>query len=103
MKHIQTFESFLNEAARVGRSSWNSILKDLKYEGWDIKSGSAYKSYADDNDEERELKLSSYGGDEVQWTLYDGSGDEIDSGSIDAEGLSAGELDSEVWNYLDSN
>lgn len=104
MKHIKHIDSFIiNEAARIGNSSWSSILRDLKYDGWDIKSNSAYKSYEGDDGDERKLELSNYGGDEVEWTIYDGKGKEINSGSFDAEGLSAGELDSEVWSNIEES
>jgi len=97
-------ENVLSEAARVGRSSWSSILRDLRNYGWDISGDTAYKSYANNDDEERELQMTSrYGSDEVEYTVNDENGDEIDSGSFDAEGLSAGELDSEVWSNIEES
>jgi len=99
MKHIKLFEDFIGEAARVGRSSWRSVLSDLARHGWDIKGNLATKFY-DEDDNERKIELDN-SGDEVNWTVYDGRGKELNSGSFDAEGLSAGELDGEVWDYID--
>jgi len=104
MKHIATFETFnTNESARVGSSSWSNILRDLKNDGWEIKGNSASKYYSNDEDDERRLELSNYGDEEVNWTIYDGKDKEINSGSFDADGLSAGELDGEVWNNIEES
>jgi hypothetical protein len=101
---IRSYNEFvnesLNEAARIGRSSWNKIIDDLERLGWTERRGKVYKSYTDDDDNERELELDN-DGDEIYYTVYDHRGKEIDSGSFDAEGSSAGELDGEVWNYVE--
>lgn len=101
MKHIKEFNKFISEAARVGNSSWQAVLSDLGRQGWDIKGNLAIKFY-DEDDEERKLELDN-SGDDVYWTIYDGKGKELNSGSFDAEGLSAGELDGEVWNYIEES
>lgn len=101
MKHIKEFNEFISEAARIGNSSWRAVLSDLGRQGWDIKGNLAIKFY-DEDDEERKLELDN-SGDEVYWTVYDGKGKELNSGSFDAEGLSAGELDGEVWNYIEES
>lgn len=101
MKHIKEFNEFISEAARVGRSSWTAILSDLKREGWDVKGKLASKHY-DEDEEERKLEIDN-DGDDIRWTIYDGRGKELNSGSFDAEGLSAGELDGEVWNYIEES
>ena len=92
----------LNEAARVGKSDWFAVLKDLKREGWDINYDVASMYYANDDEEEREIQLSNYN-DDVIWTIYDGKRKQLNSGSFDAEGLSAGELNIEVWDYVDES
>ena len=97
MKHIQTFESFLdkvNEAARVGSASWSAVLKDLRRMGWDVNKDSAEKQYDDDR-----TAVLTYENGEVVVTVIDDKGKEISSDSFDADGLSADELDGEVWNY----
>lgn len=101
MKKVKLFEQFVNEAARVGRSSWSSILSDLKRDGWDIKGNLASKYY-DEDGEERRLEIDN-DGDDIWWTIYDENDKEINSGSFDGEGLSAGELDGEVWSYIEES
>ena len=100
MKHVKLFEDFINEAARVGRSSWRNVLADLKYEGWDINGNVATKSIGDDKER---VEITNYGDDNVQYTVYNTKGKEVNSGSFDAEGLSAGELNSEIWNYTNES
>jgi hypothetical protein len=85
----------INEAARVGRASWKKILKDLEREGWEIEGSYAIQWFGD----EEQLRITSDGGDEVEYEVLNHRGKVTDSGSFDAEGLSAGELDSEVWNH----
>lgn len=97
-------ENVLNEAARVGRSRWKDILDDLKDMGWNVIHNAAHKDYYTDDDRERELIITArYGSDEIEYKVNDENGDEVDSGSFDAEGLSAGELDGEVWNYIEES
>jgi hypothetical protein len=98
MRHVKLFEQFLNEAARIGSSSWRNILSDLQdYNGWTIQGEIAMKGYTSDEDEERRVELTV--------TVFEipsaGEENEISSNSFDAEGLSAGELDSEIWNYTE--
>jgi len=95
----------LNEAARIGSSSWRNILSDLQdYNGWTIQGEIAMKGYTSDEDEERRVELTA-DGEEVTVTVFEipsaGEENEISSNSFDAEGLSAGELDSEIWNYTE--
>lgn len=101
MKKVRLFEHFIGEAARVGSSSWSSVLSDLKRDGWDIKGNLASKYY-DEDGEERRLEIDN-DGDDIWWTIYDGDDKELNSGSFDAEGLSAGELDGEVWSYIEES
>jgi len=89
----------LNEAARIGKSAWKAVQKDLSNMGWDLSGDWAEKSFADDNDDEKTLKIT-VSGDEVSYEVLDDRGKVTDSGSFDGEGLSAGELDGEVWNYV---
>jgi hypothetical protein len=105
MKHVKLFESFvssLNEAARLGSSNWKTVMKDLEDMRWELDGEEAVKYYNTDDDDERELRISADGG-EVSYKVLDGDGNELESGSFDGEGLSAGELDSEVWGYLEEN
>lgn len=105
MKYIQTFEQFINEnkivneAARVGRHSWKSVLKDLSHEGWEIDGDYATQYFGDG--QEIEITLGSMG--EIEYEVKNHRGRVVDSGSFDAEGLSAGELSSEVWDYVDES
>jgi len=93
----------VNEAARVGSSSWSSILKDLSNLGWETNLPNATKYYTDDNDNERSLVINGQYGDNIKWTVYDERGKEINSGQFDAEGLSAGELDGEIWMEIEES
>ena len=101
MKKVRLFEHFIGEAARVGSSSWSSVLSDLKRDGWDVKGKLASKYY-DEDGEERRLEIDN-DGDDIWWTIYDGDDKELNSGSFDGEGLSAGELDGEVWSYIEES
>ena len=100
MKHLKTFESFtsLNEAARVGRSNWKAVQKDLSRMGWDLNGEWAEKPFGDE-----ELLRITANGDEISYEVLDYRDNVTNSGSFDGEGLSAGELDSEVWNYVDGD
>jgi hypothetical protein len=103
--HIVKFDNFLNEAARMGSSSWKSVMNDLKHSGWDIKGNVASKDTESEKDPDDyitiELTSTRTGSEYVKYTVTNSSGKVIDSGEIDADGLSAGELDSEIWNHID--
>lgn len=96
MNRVKLFEEFINEAGRVGRTSWKNILKDLGREGWEIDGNHAIKWFGD----EEQLRITNTNGDEIEYEVIDADDKVTDSGSFDAEGLSAGELDGEVWNYI---
>ena len=102
MKHVKLFEQYVAEAARVGRSRWEDIIRDMEDEGWEVDGNSAFQHYSNDNDEPRKISISA-DGDTVMWTILDDDDNEIASGDFDGEGLSAGELNSEVWNYAEEN
>jgi hypothetical protein len=105
MKRIKLFEEFVNEAARVGRSSWKNVLADLKYDGWDIKGTVATKFIGDDEESGSDLEkveITNNGDDYVQYTVYNTKGKEVNSGSFDAEGLSAGEINYDIWDYINN-
>lgn len=89
----------LNEAARVGRHSWRSILKDLRHEGWEIDGDYATQYFGDG----QEIEITLGNMDEIEYEVKNHRGKVVDSGSFDAEGLSAGELSSEVWEYVDES
>jgi hypothetical protein len=103
--HVVKIDNFLNEAARMGSSSWKSVMYDLKYQGWDIKGNVASKDTESQKDPDDyitiELTSTRTGSEYVKYTVTNSSGKIVDSGEIDAEGLSAGELDSEIWNHID--
>jgi hypothetical protein len=104
MKHIKLYEEFVNEAARVGRSSWKNILADLEYDGWDIKGTVATKFLDDDEEsgsdlEKVEITNNGYD-DRIQYAVYNIKGKIVNSGSFDAEGLSAGEINYDIWDYV---
>jgi hypothetical protein len=92
----------LNEAARVGKSSWKSVLSDLEDEGWDVRGNTATQEVDSEKDPEGyvTVELTSKGGDYVKYTLKSSKGKVIDTDEIDAEGLSAGELNNEIWHYI---
>jgi hypothetical protein len=104
MKHIKLYEEFLNEAARVGSSSWKNILADLKYDGWDINGKVATKFINDDDDESEsdleKVEITNDGDDYVQYTVYNTKGKVVNSGSFNAEGQSAGEINYDIWDYI---
>jgi hypothetical protein len=92
----------VNEAARVGKSSWKSVLSDLEDEGWDVSGNTATQEVDSEKDPEGyvTVELTSKGGDYVKYTLKSSKGKVIDTDEIDAEGLSAGELNNEIWHYI---
>ncbi len=103
MKRVKLFESFIGEAARVGSSSWKNILSDLKYDGWEINGKVASKYIGDDEESEDDLEkveITNNGDDYVQYTVYNTKGKVVNSGSFDAEGLSAGEINYDIWDYI---
>ena len=104
---MKTFDEFvnesLNEAARIGHAKWNDILKDLTTMGWDKEKNFATQYFSNDEDESMKLRITNSGNDEVYYEVLDDNDDIVDSGSFDAEGISAGELDGEVWNFVDVN
>jgi hypothetical protein len=105
--HVVKFDNFLNEAARMGSSSWKSVMNDLKNQGWDVKGNVASKDTESQKDPDDyitiELTSTRTGSEYVKYTVINSSGSTIDSGEIDADGLSAGELDSEIWDYIDES
>jgi hypothetical protein len=100
---ILRFNDFrkINESFRLGNSDWSEILQDLEYEGWEIDGDSAKKYYSNDDDDARTIELRGEDNSEmVEYIIYDENDIEIDGGEFDASGLSAGELNSEVWNHV---
>lgn len=94
-------ENAITEAFRIGNSSWSDILDDLSRIGWTKEGEIAKKYYTNDNEEQMSLEITNYDGDdEIRWTIFDENNNELESGSFDAEGLSAGEIDSEIWSQL---
>jgi len=118
----------LNEAARMGSSSWKAILQDLEdYEsgpgyGWDVnmkaRTATQYYSksevmsndedYDEDSDEtlaeddDRKLVLScpSYNY-YILVQILDGDDNVLDETEWDAEGLSAGEISMDAFREVD--
>lgn len=117
IKESTTKRNAINEAARMGSSSWKSILQDIDdyYSGpglWDVdmKARTAkqyfYKGECGgdegDEDEERVLVMSCPRYNEyINVELFDGDGNLLDSNEWDAEGLSAGEITSDAFHEVD--
>jgi hypothetical protein len=101
---MKTFDEFvnesLNEAARIGHSKWNDVLKDLLNLGWDKEKKFAVKYFGDNNSK---LRMTNSGGDDVKYEVLNNNDEIMSSGSFDAEGISAGELDGEVWNFIEDD
>lgn len=108
-------ENTITEAARVGSSPWSNILDDLKDYGWDIEENSAIKDLdlggiGDLEDESEGLKISKVKiskqdpeddyNNTIEWISYDEEGNELNQGSFDANGQSAGELDYNILDYI---
>jgi hypothetical protein len=100
---VKLFEQFINEAARVGSSSsWKQVLKDLsRHVGWKIVGNTAVSDTAPTDERGTYLVMKYEGDGEISYTIYDENDEEIISGAFDGSGLSASELEDEVWYQAD--
>jgi hypothetical protein len=92
MKHIKTFESFLNEA-----EDWDKILKDLGKLGWKIDKDTASKNH--DRDKKVLLTLSDAGPYGVMCTVQK-NGREIGETNLDINVKDAADLVDEVMDRV---
>lgn len=89
----------LNEALRYQGQYWRDFAEELvDYHGWKAEGNEVYKYDMNDETEKAEKTTLSKGYDDnINYIVTDEEGNEIDSGEFDAEGLSSGELDGELY------
>ena len=100
MKKVKLFEEFISESYIIGEANWKSVLSELKRLGWTIEGWTAIKQIGNWTDQKR-LELEYDNNGSVLWTVYVGGSVVMSNGKIDAKGLSANELDKEIWNNID--
>lgn len=102
MKKVKLFEEFIGESYTIGEDNWKDILSDLKRKGWKIEGWTAIKQIGDSTDRKHiELEHDEGYTGNILWTVYSGDTVVISNGEFDANGLSAKELDKEIWNNID--
>jgi hypothetical protein len=100
--------SSISESFRFGSSDSSDIVIDLKENGWDISTTElgdleAKKYFSSDDEGGRTVKLTIKKGvsDVIEAEVINQeTGEVIDFADIDVEGLSAGEIDTEIWKNL---
>ena len=92
----------LGESYIIGENNWKDILSDLKRKGWKIEGWTAIKQIGSSTDRKHiELEHDEGYTGNILWTVYSGDTVVISNGEFDANGLSAKELDKEIWNNID--
>ena len=95
----------LNEALRYRGSYWREFAEELvDYHGWSGEGDEVYKYDMNVETEEAEKTTLSKGYDDnIEYTVTDEEGNEINSGEFDAEGLGSGELDGELYYIMNES
>ena len=94
MKHVQLFEQFLGEAARLrGPRDWKKdIAYELNFDG---------DEYVDDMDGGYYYKVIYDGNTGFEITVCDHNDKELSSDYFDAEGYGSSEIQNEIYTLLD--
>ena len=94
----------LSESYIIGEDNWKDILSDLKRIGWTIEGWTAIKQIGDWTDRKHiELEYDPGFTGNILWTTYVGDSVVMDSGEFNAGGLSARDLDREIWNNINES
>jgi hypothetical protein len=94
----------LAESYIIGEDNWKDILSDLKRIGWTIEGWTAIKQIGDWTDRKHiELEYDPGYTGNILWTIYMGDSVVMSNGEFNAGGLSAKELNREIWNNIEES